>query len=201
LNRSANTAVFGSVQCAWWPYRRGDLAEAQVHAWLGAAWGLPPDALALTRDAHGRPHLDGGSHHVDLNWSHSGDWLIAASAENVRVGIDIELLRPRPKALALAKRFFAPEETAWLATLTSDPVQLQHAFTRLWCAKEALLKAHGRGLSFGLEKLRFALDDNDGAPQLVACDPALGAIHDWRLDAWSPVPGYLATLACRAVNR
>lgn len=189
------------MQCAWWPYRRGDRAELQVRAWLGAQWGLPSDALVLTRDAHGRPHLDGDTHHVDLNWSHSGDWLIAAYAENVRVGIDIELLRPRPKALALAKRFFAPEETAWLATLADDPARLQHAFTRLWCAKEALLKAHGRGLSFGLEKLRFALDDDEVAPQLVDCDPALGAIHDWRLDAWSPVPGYLATLACRAVNR
>ena len=113
--------------------------------------------------------------HVDLNWSHSGDWLIAACVEGGRVGIDIELLRPRPKALALAQRFFAPAETAWLTTLAGDPARLQHAFTRLWCAKEAVLKAHGRGLSFGLEKLRFVLDDSDAAPRLAACDAALGA--------------------------
>lgn len=171
-----------------------------MRAWLGTLWDLPADALMLTRDAYGRPHLDGGHHHVDLNWSHSGDWLIAACVESGRVGIDIELLRPRPKALALAKRFFAPEEAAWLTTLAGDPAQLQHAFTRLWCAKEALLKAHGRGLSFGLEKLQFTLDDNDGAPQLVACEPALGAAEDWRLDAWSPVPGYLATMAWRGLG-
>lgn len=160
----------------------------------------------LTRDGFGRPHLDSDTHRaafeqVDLNWSHSGNWLIAAYAKGaqiggIRVGIDIELLRPRPKALALAQRFFAPEETAWLATLADQPARLQHAFTRLWCAKEAVLKAHGRGLSFWLEKLRFALDD-DGAPRLTACDPALGAAEDWRLDAWSPAPGYLATLAWR----
>ena len=76
---------------------------------------------------------------------------------------------------------------------------MQHAFTRLWCAKEAVLKAHGRGLSFGLEKLQFALD-GDGPPRLVACDPALGAPADWRLHAWTPVPGYLATLACKPVS-
>lgn len=199
-----NTAVFGPVQCAWWPYRRGEAAESRVRAWLGAAWVLAPEALVLTRDAFGRPHLDGGTHHVDLNWSHSGDWLIAAYAEGaqvggMRVGIDIELLRPRPKALALAQRFFAPEETAWLATLAEDPARLQHAFTRLWCAKEAVLKAHGRGLSFGLEKLWLELDDDETAPQLLACDPALGGPGDWRLEAWSPAPGYLATLAWRAV--
>jgi 4'-phosphopantetheinyl transferase len=195
-----NTAAFGPVQCAWWPYRRGDSAEAQVRAWLGAAWNLAPEALALTRDGHGRPHLDAGAHHVDLNWSHSGDWLIAAYAEGVRVGIDIELLRPRPRALALAQRFFAPTETAWLATLADDPAQLQLAFTRLWCAKEAVLKAHGRGLSFGLEKLWFVLDD-DAAPRLIACDRALGAPEDWRFEAWSPTPGYLATLAWRTTTR
>ena len=192
------------MHCAWWPYRRGDRAEPRVRAWLAATWNLAPETLSFSRDAHGRPHLDGGGQHpdlqqADLNWSHSGDWLIAACAEGARVGIDIELLRSRPKALALARRFFAPEETAWLITLTSDPARLQHAFTQLWCAKEALLKAHGLGLSFGLEKLRFELDDTDATPWLVACDPALGAPADWRLQAWAPAPGYLATLAWRAV--
>lgn len=183
------------------------MAESQVRVWLADAWGLAPESLVLTRDAFGRPHLDGGTHHIDLNWSHSGDWLIAAYAEGaqiggMRVGIDIELLRPRPKALALAQRFFAPEETAWLATLADQPARLQHAFTRLWCAKEAVLKAHGRGLSFGLEKLRFELDDDDdSAPRLTACDPALGASSDWRLEAWWPTPDYLATLAWRAAAR
>ena len=60
-----------------------------------------------------------------------------------------------------------------------------------------MLKAHGHGLSFGLEKLRFVLDPV-GLPQLVACDPALGAPRDWRVDAGSPEPGYWATLAWRA---
>jgi 4'-phosphopantetheinyl transferase len=199
-----NRAIFGPVHCAWWPYRRGDTAEPRVRAWLATTWNRAPETLMLSRDAHGRPQLDGGGQHADLhqadlNWSHSGDWLIAACAETARVGIDIELLRPRPKALALAQRFFAPEETAWLRTLADDPERLQHAFTRLWCAKEALLKAHGRGLSFGLEKLRFELDDTDATPRLVACDCALGPPADWRLQAWAPAPGYLATLAWRAV--
>ena len=198
-----NTASFGPVHCAWWSWHRGDVAELQVRAWLGELWRLAPGALVLTRDAYGRPHLDGGTHHVDLNWSHSGDWLIGAYAEGaqtggMRVGIDIELLRPRPKALALAERFFAPAETAWLAQLADDPARLEHAFTRLWCAKEAVLKAHGRGLSFGLEKLNFQFDD-DGGPRLMACDPALGAADDWRLNAWSPAPDYLATLAWRVL--
>lgn len=187
------------VSCAWWPYRRGDDAERRIRGWLGDLWALPPAAMTIARDDHGRPYLQAGAHRVDLNWSHSGDWLIAVCTERARVGVDIEWLRPRPKALALAQRFYAPAEATALAAMAGDPPRLEHAFTRLWCAKEAVLKAHGHGLSFGLEKLQFELDD-DGPPRLVACDPALGAPGDWRLHAWTPTPGYLATLACKAAQ-
>ncbi len=190
-------ARFGPVRCAWWPYRRGEHAESRVRVWLGDLWALPPAALTIARDDRGRPYLNAGTHRVDLNWSHSGERLIAACADGIRLGVDIEWLRPRPKALATARRYFDPGETAALEALAADPVALEAAFTRLWCAKEAVLKAHGHGLSFGLEKLRFVLDPV-GLPQLVACDPALGAPRDWRVDAWSPEPGYWATLAWRA---
>lgn len=167
-----------------------------MRAWLADQWALPPAALTIARDGHGRPYLQAGTHRVDLNWSHSGERLIAACADGTRLGVDIELLRPRPKALATARRYFDPEETAALDALAGDPAALEAAFTRLWCAKEAVLKAHGRGLSFGLEKLRLAADA-DGLPRLVACDPALGAPQDWRIEAWTPEPGYWATLAWR----
>lgn len=186
----------GPIRCAWWPFHRGEIAEARVRTWLADLWALPPGALHLARDAHGRPWLDTGTHRVDLNWSHSGERLIAACAEQVRVGVDVELLRPRAKALALAQRFFDPAETAALEALGGDPPALERAFTRLWCAKEAVLKAHGRGLSFGLDRLRFVLDAG-GHPQLIACDPELGSPDAWRLHAWSPDPGYWATLAWR----
>jgi 4'-phosphopantetheinyl transferase len=199
----------GPAHVGAWPYRRGDAAEAKVQAWLAGVVGVDPAAFRLDRDAYGRPYLVANSidyadkfGEIDINWSHSGEWLFAAYTRGARVGVDIELLRPRPKALALAERFFAPEETTALAALGDDPATMQRRFTQLWCAKEAVLKAHGRGLSFGLDKLRFALDDqaDASAPRLIVCDPALGAPDDWRLHAWAPQPGYWATLAWRAVR-
>lgn len=215
---------FDPVVCRLWPYRRGESAEARVRAWLSEALGRLESEIVLARDARGRPHLaaiDGESSairgEIDVNWSHSGDWLLAAYAVDARVGVDIEWLRPRTSALALARRFFAPEETAALARFADEPATLERQFVRLWCAKEAVLKAHGHGLSFGLEKLRFALDDPHederggdvdpyadappAAPRLVACDPALGAPDDWRLRAWTPAADYLATVAWRATAR
>src|SRR3546814_10443664 len=107
----------------------------------------------------------------------------------------LELLRPRPRALALAERFFVRSETGALLALPAEAREA--AFVRLWCAKEAVLKAHGRGLAFGLDRLEFALRGDDWA--LVACDPALGRPSDWTLHAFTPMPGYLASLAWRPV--
>jgi 4'-phosphopantetheinyl transferase len=215
VNIPQNPFRFGPVVGCCWPYRRGEPAEPRVRPWLSAELRFPESLLDMVRDTHGRPHvhpqsaiseyvtkisdLNAKSAEIDINWSHSGDWLMAVYALGARVGVDLELLRPRPKALALASRFFAPEETAALARWADDPAALQLRFTRLWCAKEAVLKAHGRGLSFGLEKLRFEIDAADAAcsPRLVACDPALGRPQDWALRAWLPVPGYLATVAWR----
>lgn len=141
----------------------------------------------------------------DVNWSHSGECLIAACGAGVRVGVDLEWRRPRFKALAIARRFFAPEEIAALELLVDDPTALQWQFTRLWCAKEAVLKAHGHGLSFGLHRLRFAVNEalvgdiaETDKPHMLACDPSLGSPDDWRLRAWAPLPGYWATIAYRS---
>ena len=181
----------GPVRCAWTRHRRGTPAEGLARPWLAAALGLPAPALPLRRDAHGRPRL--GVAGADASWSHSGEQLLVALGTGVRVGADLELLRPRPRALELAARFFAPAEGDALSALPAE--MREEAFVRLWCAKEAVLKAHGRGLAFGLHRLEFALRDDAWA--LVACDPALGAPADWSLHAFTPMPGYLASLAWR----
>ena len=122
-----------------------------------------------------------------------GDALLLALGRSIQLGVDIEQLRPRPRARELAIRFFHPDEVRWLLSLPGDG--LEAAFVRLWCAKEAMLKAHGKGISFGLEKLAFA--ERDQGLELVACDSALGAPAEWTLREWSPLAGYRAALAWR----
>ena len=62
-----------------------------------------------------------------------------------------------------------------------------------------MLKAHGKGLSFGLDKLVF--EEEGGTLRLVACDPALGAPQEWSLHEWAPQAGYRAALAWRPLQR
>ena len=172
------------------PRQRGEPGARHV---LAQALGQDADALPIVRDPQGRPHFIAPLDHLETGWSHSGDALLVALGERIELGVDVERLRPRPRAMEVASRFFHPDETCWLRSLDDDA--RDDAFFRLWCAKEAVLKAHGQGLSFGLHRLRFAAD---GARlQLVECDASLGRADDWRLHDWQPQPGYHAALAWR----
>ena len=184
----------GPLRWHWQPHAAGAAAEPLARAWLAAQLGVSRAALALDRDDRGRPRL-GGPHFAghDCNWSHSGDGLLLAIGAGVRVGADLERLRPRPRAQALAERFFTAAEAQWIASRADS--DSDRAFLRLWCAKEAVLKAHGHGLAFGLDRLRF--EEHHGALQLVACDRALGETQAWSLREFDPAPGYLAALAWR----
>lgn len=165
-------------------------AEPVARQWLAARLGWEPEGLRLGRSAYGRPMLELPAG-WDCNWSHSGGLLAMALGARTRVGIDIERERGRPRALELARRFFTAAEADWLAT--HDPGDASRDFLRLWCSKEAVLKAHGRGLAFGLERLEFR--NEGGRLRLAACDPALGDPEAWQVLEIRPASGFLGAVA------
>ena len=162
--------------------------------WLANAFGGNAGEYVFERDAHGRPQLR--QMELDCNWSHSGEHLLVVAGKGLRVGADLESIRPRTNALPLARRFFAQEEISWLSERGNiEPEALEKNFLRLWCAKESVLKAHGRGLAFGLHRLAFA--ENDGVLFLQRCDAELGDPRDWSVREFVPAPGTFAALAWR----
>lgn len=186
------TIVPATPRWQWLRWHGQASAESAVRRWLAPQLDCPAHAIPLLRDAYGRPRLGAPFDDGDVGWSHSGEGLLIAYARGWVLGVDLERERPRPRALELARRFFRQSEAAWLAA-QSDTAAQASAFLRLWCAKEAVLKAHGRGLAFGLHRLEFAVGEN--GMQLMDCDPALGLPAQWRLREWAPQPGYRAALA------
>lgn len=176
MQDSALQFPLGPVEAALLTRPPAVAAEPLARAWLAPRLGGAPGDLPLRRDAHGRPRL--ALEGRDCNWSHSGGHLLIALGRGVEVGVDVEVARPRPKALELARRYFHPAEAEELAALGA--ADRSAAFLRLWCAKEALLKAHGRGLAFGLDRLRFA-GFAEATPRLVEADPALGPVAGWQI--------------------
>lgn len=172
------------------PRTRGEPSARQV---LAEALAQPADGLPIRRDARGKPHFDAPFSDQAISWSHSGEVLLVALGPARDLGVDVERHRERPRMMEIAQRFFHPSELDWLRA--QDDSARTGAFVRLWCAKEALLKAHGHGVSFGLEKLVFG--EREGDLQLIDCDPALGSPAEWQLHEWEPLPGHRGALAWR----
>lgn len=178
------------------PHPRRERGEPAVRPLLCEALACSDETLPLHRSLQGRPLLGPPYERFDAGWSHSGDALLLALGESVQLGVDLEQLRERPRARELARRFFHADEVRWLE---SQPgATMEFSFVRLWCAKEAVLKAHGKGVSFGLDKLVFV--ETGSGLGLVHCDAALGQPRDWTLREWTPQPGYHAALAWRPLS-
>lgn len=203
------------------------LRRAPLIALLAAYLGVPASLITLTEDAKGKPRLQqaavrsgqtrspaadaalslrssgqacppGADAALSFNWSHSGAYALVALARNDALGVDIERLDKKARALDIAHRFFDPAEAGLLASL--DPVTRQRAFIGLWCAKEALLKAAGEGLSFGLARLAFA-SRTGGDWTLARVHPALGTVSAWQLAGFEAAPGYRGALAWRGAPK
>jgi 4'-phosphopantetheinyl transferase len=183
--------VIGPVRLGLLPHP-GGRGEPAARDWLAGRLGVDGAALPLERDLHGRPRL--GDPDRDCNWSHSGPWLLVALADRARVGVDIEAMRPRPRALEIARRYFHPREAEVLAALPAGARDA--AFLRLWCAKEAVLKAHGRGLAHGLDRFEVAGFAGDGEALRIARDDG-GLGPGWAL-AELDCPQAVAVVAWRA---
>jgi len=121
-----------------------------LRATLADALGCAADDLHIVRDVRGKPQLSATQAHWHFSLSHSGALALLALAD-LPVGVDLEAPRPQLRALALAARYFAADESAALQQLSHGRQAL--AFRQLWTAKEAVLKADGSGLAYGLERV------------------------------------------------
>jgi 4'-phosphopantetheinyl transferase len=107
-----------------------------------------PADLGFNVSPTGKPVLlgrRGGVHDVRFNLSHSHGRMLVSVAKGREVGIDLEQIRDNRQLLRLAERFFTPMEFEWIKNQSESDHALQ--FYRLWVAKEAFLKAQGRGIS------------------------------------------------------
>lgn len=132
------------------------------------------DMSKLGRGPNGKPYLPVPHERFGFNPSDSGGWYLFGLVEGAEIGVDLEIRQPRPKAMALARRHFSVDEVDWLATQDD----IDHAFLRLWTMKEALFKAIGRGLGYGLGRACFQ-PGTDGRLRLAHLDGEAAPAHRW----------------------
>lgn len=153
---------------------------------------VAPQDWRFTRAAHGRPELAGplDAAALSFNVAHTDDQIIVALSAAGRVGVDVEALQRQTDALALARRYFRPEEAAVLQALPAP--QRQRRFLELWTLKEACVKATGEGLARGLQRVGFVLDD---ASHITPLSTGHERDDAWQFWQWSLAGRHLVALA------
>lgn len=124
---------------------------------LGIPWGV----AALERTEHGRPCLSAAQAatvgQVDFNVSHQGAYAVLAAEVGAAVGVDVMEVKAPPGRsidifLASMRRQLSAAEWEYVRAFPDEQLRLS-AFYRLWCLKEAVIKARGDGLTFALQRL------------------------------------------------
>jgi len=136
--------------------------------------------------AHGKPRLVPESS-LSVNWSHCDGTLLLAVADGTVVGVDLEMPRPLRRRAALLERAFTASERDALRNTGDARLLLA------WAHKEALVKATGRGIAYGLKNIELNLDSQ--TPRLSRLDGPAGPAVQWQLQALAQPDESLAAVA------
>ena len=119
--------------------------------------------------------------------SHSGGLALIAVADGADVGVDVEAIKPREHRDGIARRVFTQAERA--------AIDDDESFYRHWVAKEAFVKATGKGVS-SVRSFEVLLDaPGDARLTHVGGDPEEAA--RWTLAPLDAPPGYAAAAVAR----
>lgn len=103
--------------------------------------------------------LDKTQTNLHTSLSHSQDWVACVLSIEPHCGIDIETNRINPRFMAIAQRFFAPQEYDYLMQLAT--LDAWTVFLDFWTRKEACVKAWHTGLANHLAELSFMAHTNN----------------------------------------
>ena len=100
-----------------------------------SAYGLRECDMVYETNQNGKPFFREYPQ-IRFSLSHSGEYVMAAFSD-VEIGCDIQQMEQTD--LKIARRFFAPEEYAYIKEQEEESAQ-EEAFYRIWVLKESFLK-------------------------------------------------------------
>lgn len=154
-----------------------------------------PQNIEFETNYYGKPFLRSGNNQINFNLTHSREWALLAVTKDIKIGVDIEFIRPELAAETLAKQFFSPLE---IENLRIIPKQLQtKAFFNCWTRKEAFIKAVGKGLSYPLRDFSVAFSPFEEA-RLIALENSVQKTENWKIIELNIAENYAAAAAIEA---
>ena len=153
------------------------------------------DQLTFFNDEYGKPRIRVNKRSVSwqFNMSHSQPYGLLALVNGLKVGIDIEVRKPRDDFDAMARVVFTTPERRCLVNLSDT--QKRYQFYRMWCLKEALIKGIGKGFSINPSTIEIPETMLKGAKSgLWQTTDQKGNVSSWRMADLSQ-PNFAASVA------
>ena len=179
------------------------VAWALVRTTLSRYADVAPEAWQFRRNYWGRPEISGPdvAPRLRFNLSHTRGLAACIVAHGVDVGIDVEDRRRDAHGPDIARRYFSEREVAAFERLS--PEEQATVFFEYWTLKEAYIKAVGVGISLGLERFSFSLDERgvpvgapDRWPPVISFDATLDDDPDhWQFAQFEPTPSHAMAAA------
>jgi len=177
--------------------------RGQLRLLLSLYIGQQPEKIGFEQGKYGKPRLAGTEPGQGLvfNVSHSSNKALFAFGTNQQLGVDLEFWRRLSNMEVMVDRCFSVKEKSdWLC---AENTRRQSLFFLFWTAKEAMIKAEGRGLSLGVQRCQLSHNPRLRYTSLPACcgDPV-----DWKLcqiDCGERFSGALAVKSkwCKVIYR
>ncbi len=129
-------------------YRRWQDAQLSLLGRLLLKYGIKQineniDPNKLRFNGTLKPYFESST--LEFNISHSGNLVVCAISDHCEIGIDVENIRP----IEISDFKSQMTQKEWLSIMDSiDPTA---SFFQYWTQKEAVLKAHGSGMSTPLK--------------------------------------------------
>lgn len=166
-------------------------ARARLREIIGSYSGISPRDIRIGKHERGKPfiaHPEGK--HPEFNISHSGRLILMAFTRNRQIGIDVERYRNLNNAAKIMKRFFSREEADYYLNCSEN--MKDSRFFKLWTAREAYVKAVGKGAALMRKEIPVSLLADGRQRTLQTNDKNPDNWYFFNLDA---SPEYEAALA------
>ncbi len=147
---------------------------------LAAEMGATPREVLVEYARGGKPRL--GDSDLRFSLARSGGAALFGLSWGAEIGVDIEAVRTDADVDDIARRFFAPQELAALASLP-DQERLEASF-QCWTRKEAYVKGLGVGVGVPLDTFDVW---GDGSSPV--------ALDRWRIHRVEVARGFAAAVA------
>lgn len=175
-------------------HARSVVARANLRKILASMLNCTAERVAFQQGRFGKPELCSSlASNIQFNVSHSGRWVLIGITSLSPIGVDVEEIREFESIPSIVKSNFSLSECEQWQALPKS--QRTVAFFRGWTCKEAVIKALGTGVSVPTDAVEVDLDPSQ-PPRIIHFGLANPSNANWRLEAHSPAPGYLAAVAC-----